>query len=164
MYTMNMQNRHDANVHTLNPIDNGICQAKLTEDPSNTSWHLLLAKIFNSSMSVRTYHGQRVATSVLWDTNQFEPQIGPRGRYATLYKTVYPIMARSWLSTSANLFTIVVYPCFWDQNTTWCLGSGTQMTSHMSRRPLQASKSNASSTNSFGKPPKSRPARHANLS
>ena len=31
-----MQNGHDAKVHTLNPTDNGICQAKLTEGhPSN---------------------------------------------------------------------------------------------------------------------------------
>ena len=54
---MNKQNRHDAKVHTLNPTDNGIRQAKLTEvHPSNISWHLLLAKIFNSPISAGTHH------------------------------------------------------------------------------------------------------------
>ena len=33
-----------------------------------------------------TYHDQRVAISVLCGANQFEPQIGPWGGYATLYK------------------------------------------------------------------------------
>ena len=37
-YNMNMQNGHDAKVQTLNPTDNGIRQAKLTEvHPSNIS-------------------------------------------------------------------------------------------------------------------------------
>ena len=62
-----------------------------------------------------------------------------------------------------NLFTIIICPRFQDQSTTWCLGSGTKVSSHMSRRPLQASNSSVSSTNSFRKPPKSRPANHANL-
>ena len=49
MYNMSMQNGHNANVHTLHPIDNEICHAKLIElHPSNLSWHLLLAKIFNA--------------------------------------------------------------------------------------------------------------------
>ena len=47
------------------------------------------------------YHGQRVAISVLCGANQFEPQIGPWGRYATLYKTVYtppsPIPISLWI-------------------------------------------------------------------
>ena len=80
----------DAKVHTLNPTDNGIRQAKLTEvHPSNISWHPLLAEIFNSPITAGTYHGQRVAVSVLCGANQFGPQIGPWGRYATLCKTVY---------------------------------------------------------------------------
>ena len=87
---MNMQNGHDAKFHTLNPTDNGISQAKLTEvHPSNISWHPLLTEIFNSPISAGTYHGQRVAISVLCGANQFEPQIGPWGRYATLCKMVY---------------------------------------------------------------------------
>ena len=90
MYNMNMQNGHDAEVHTLNPTDSGICQAKLTEVyPSNISRHPLLAKIFNSPISPGTYHGQRVAISMLCGANQFEPHIRPWGRYATLLKTVY---------------------------------------------------------------------------
>ena len=84
---MNMQNGHDAKVHTLNPTDNG--QAKLTEvHPLNISWNQLLAKIFNSPISAGTHHGQRVAISVLCGANHFEPQIGPWGCYATLCKTV----------------------------------------------------------------------------
>ena len=95
---MNMQNRHDANVHALNPIHNGICQAKLTEvHPSNIIWHLLLAEIFNSPISAGTYHGQRVATLVWCGANQLEPQIGLRGCYVTLYKTVYPSPPKSLL-------------------------------------------------------------------
>ena len=85
-----MQNEHDVKVHTLNPTENGICQAKLTEvHPSNISWHPLLAKMFNSPISAGTYHDQRIATSVLCGPNQFEPQIGLWGCYATLYKMVY---------------------------------------------------------------------------
>ena len=62
-----MQNGHDAKVHTLNPTDNRICQAKLTEvHPSNISWHPLLTEIFNSPISAGTHHGQRVALLVLW--------------------------------------------------------------------------------------------------
>ena len=39
---MNVENGHDAKVHTLNPTDTGICQAKLTEvHPSKISWHPL---------------------------------------------------------------------------------------------------------------------------
>ena len=84
-----MQNGHDAKVHTLNPTDNRICQAKLTEvHPSNISWHPLLTEIFNSPISAGTHHGQRVALLVLFGANQFEPQIGPWGCYATLCKTV----------------------------------------------------------------------------
>ena len=82
-----MKNGHDAKVHTLNPTDSGIFQAKPTEvHPSKTSWHPLLAEIFNSQISAGTYHGQHVAISVLCGANQFEPQIGSWGRYATLYK------------------------------------------------------------------------------
>ena len=37
-YNMNMQDGHDAKAHTLNPTENGIRQAKLTEvHPSNIS-------------------------------------------------------------------------------------------------------------------------------
>ena len=61
-----MQNGHDVNVLTLHPTDNGICHAKLIEvHPSNISSYPLLAEIFNSLISAGTYHGQRVATSVL---------------------------------------------------------------------------------------------------
>ena len=64
---------------------------KLIEiQPSNISCHLLLAEIFNSPISAGTYHGQRIATSsVLCGADQFEPQIGPRGCYVPIYKTVY---------------------------------------------------------------------------
>ena len=59
---MTMQNGHDANIHILHPADNGTCHTKLIEvHPSNISWHLLLAMIFNSSNSSGTYHCQRVA-------------------------------------------------------------------------------------------------------
>ena len=59
MYNMNMKNGHDAKVRILNPTDNEICQAKLNEvHHSNISWHPLLAEIFNSPISVETYHGQ----------------------------------------------------------------------------------------------------------
>ena len=69
MYNMNMQNGHDAEVHTLNPTDSGICQAKLTEiHSSNISWHPWLAEILNSPISAETYYGQRVTTSVSRDT------------------------------------------------------------------------------------------------
>ena len=71
MCTMIMQNKHDANFHisTLS-IDNGICHVKLIGvHPSNISWHLLLAKIFNSPNSAGMYHGQLVATSVLCGAN-----------------------------------------------------------------------------------------------
>ena len=85
-----MQNGHDAWVHTLNPTDNGIRQAKLTGvHPSNISLHPLLAEMCNSPISAGTYHDQRVAISMLCGANQFEPQIGPWGRYVTLCKTVY---------------------------------------------------------------------------
>ena len=78
-------------VDTLNPTDNGILQAKLTEvHPSNISSHPLLAEIFNSPVSAGKYHGQCVAISVLCGANQFEPQIEPWGRFATLCKTVCP--------------------------------------------------------------------------
>ena len=101
---MNIQNGHDVKVHTLNPTDNGICQAKLTEvHPSNISWHPLLAEIFNSPISTGTCHGQRVPISVLCDANQFEPQIGPGGRYATLYKTVYPSQERGQLGMTEGV-------------------------------------------------------------
>ena len=91
---MNMQNGHDVKVHTLNPTDTGICQAKLTEvHPSNISWHPLLAEIFNSPISAGTYHVPHVAISVVCDANQFEPQIVPWGRYVTFRKTVYFIWA-----------------------------------------------------------------------
>ena len=43
------------------------------------------------------YHGQRVATSVLWDANWLETQIGSRDRYATLFKTVYSQRQASFL-------------------------------------------------------------------
>ena len=87
---MNMQNGHDGKVQTLNPNDNRIRQAKLTEvHPSKISWHPLLAEIFISPISAGTYHGERVAVSVLCGANQFESQIGPWGRNATLCKTVY---------------------------------------------------------------------------
>ena len=52
-----MQNEHDANFHILHPIDNGIRHAKRIDvHPSNICWHLLLAEIFNSLISVGTYH------------------------------------------------------------------------------------------------------------
>ena len=90
MYNMNVPSGHDAKVHTLNPTDNWICQAKLTEVyPSNISWQPLLVEILNSSISAGTYHGQCVAISLFCGANQFEPQIGLWGHYATLYKTVY---------------------------------------------------------------------------
>ena len=101
---MNMQNGHDAKVHTLNPTNNGICQVKLTEvHPSSISWHPLLTEIFNSLISARTYHGQRVATSVLCGAYQFESQIWPWGRYATLYKTAYSFQSYLLL---AHCYTI----------------------------------------------------------
>ena len=86
-----MKNEHAAKVHTLNPTDNGI-QAKLTEGhPSNIYSHPLHAETFNSPFSTGMYHGQRIAISVLCSANQFEPQIGLRGLYATLCKTVYDL-------------------------------------------------------------------------
>ena len=66
---MTIQNEHDANAHILHLTDNEIHRAKLIEvHPSNISWHLLLAEIFNSPIYARTYHDQRVATyiSVVW--------------------------------------------------------------------------------------------------
>ena len=85
-----MQNRNDVNVHTLHPTDNGICHAKLIEvHPPNIFSHLLLTKIFSSLVSARTYHGQGVATLVLRGVNRLELQMGLRGCYATLFKTVY---------------------------------------------------------------------------
>ena len=63
---MTIQNEHDTNINILHPTDNGIRHAKLVEaDPSNISWHLLLAEIFNSKISAGTNHGQRFATLVL---------------------------------------------------------------------------------------------------
>ena len=66
-----MQNGHDVNVHTLRPTDNRIRHAKLAEVYfSNIFRHLLLlAEKFNSPVSAGTYHGQRVATSVLCGAN-----------------------------------------------------------------------------------------------
>ena len=71
---MNMQIEHDANVHTLHPTESSICHTKLIEvHPSNISSHPLLAKIFNSQVSAKTYHGQLVATLVLCGSNQLKP-------------------------------------------------------------------------------------------
>ena len=66
---MTIQNGHDVNVHALHPTDNRIHHAKLIEvHPSNISLRplrTLLAEMFNSPIFAGTYHGQRVATSVL---------------------------------------------------------------------------------------------------
>ena len=97
-----IRNRHDTNIHTLNPTDNGICQAKMTEfHPSNISWYLLLAKIFNSSISARAYHGQHVAISVLCNTNQFEPQPG-HGAVMRSFIKRFIILLYSHLLTLVN--------------------------------------------------------------
>ena len=104
-YNMTMQNGHDVNVHTLHPTDNGIRHSKLIEvHPSNISWHLLIAEIFNSSISAGTYHGQRVATSVFCGANQLESQIGPWGRYATLLKrSIWYIVKNIWTVLWVNM-------------------------------------------------------------
>ena len=60
LHNMTIQNEHDANAHILDPTDNEIRHAKLIEvHPSNISWHLLLAEIFNSQISDGMYHSQR---------------------------------------------------------------------------------------------------------
>ena len=59
----------------LQLLDNEVCHAKLIEVySSNISCNLLLAKIFNSRISVETYHGQHVVTWMLCDVNRLEPQ------------------------------------------------------------------------------------------
>ena len=104
---MNMQNGHDVKVHTLNPTDNGILQAKLTEvHPSDISWHPLLAEIFNSPISAGMYHVQRVAILVLCDANQFKLQIRPWSRYATLCKTAYFCQCGLILNVGSGLFML----------------------------------------------------------
>ena len=60
-------------MESLQPLDNGIHRAKLIEvHPSNISWNLLPAKIFNSQNSAETYRGQRVAAWTLCDANWLE--------------------------------------------------------------------------------------------
>ena len=49
-----MQNGHDMNFHILQPTDNGIRHANTTHQ-----------NIYFSQFFAETYHGQRVATSVL---------------------------------------------------------------------------------------------------
>ena len=106
---MNMQNGHDAKVYTLNPTDNGICQAKLAKvHPLNIPWHLSLAEIFNSPFFAGTHHGLRFTTSVLCNANQFEPQIGMWGRYTTLYKMVYCWWSSKWVSMLAGTHYLVI--------------------------------------------------------
>ena len=84
------QNKWEEVIESLQPLDNGICHAKLIEvHSSNMSWHLLLAKIFNSLISAGTYYGQHVTTFVSCDANQLVSQIGTRGRYATILNMVY---------------------------------------------------------------------------
>ena len=51
---MAMQNGHDTNFHILHPTDNEFSHARPIEVyPSNISWHLLLAAIFNSQTFAR---------------------------------------------------------------------------------------------------------------
>ena len=54
-------------MESLQPLDNGIHHAKLIEvHPSNMSWNVLLAKIFNSQISAGMYqHGQRVVATLM---------------------------------------------------------------------------------------------------
>ena len=57
-------------MESLHPLDIESCHAKLIKvHASNISLNLLVTKMFNSQISVRTYHGQRVATSVLCGAN-----------------------------------------------------------------------------------------------
>ena len=105
-----MQDRHDANVTTLRPSDNGIRHINLIEVlPSNIFCHPLLIEMINFQISARTYHGQRVTTSVLCDANWLEPQIGTWDRYATLFKRGY---LHVWVCTCKRTWIYLwIYTC-----------------------------------------------------
>ena len=55
------------------PIDSRHAK-KIETRQQNIPWNLLLAEKFNSAFSAGTYHGQRVATSVLCNANQLARQ------------------------------------------------------------------------------------------